>query len=130
MVIAVYLVIDGHAIPALLSPVSLFVVERRYVPIQFDRLEQNFVIARPLHSENQVIPLAANRPARNTGLDPVLVYVVPDVPLMTAFDTAFVAPDETLAGHELVKIKFESFRDFPDCSHKTTRHRQNCAVRE
>jgi len=81
VVVPIYLIVDGHTVPARFRPVSLFVVEGRYVPIQFDRLEQNFVIAGPLYSENQVIPLAANRPARNTGLDPVLVYVVPDVPL-------------------------------------------------
>src|SRR5258707_2359516 len=73
LVIAVNLVINGHAKPPWLWSLRLEAVNVRHVAVEGNRFEQDLVVARPLHSQNQAVPLAADRVARYARLDPMFV---------------------------------------------------------
>jgi hypothetical protein len=55
-----------------------------------------------------VIPGIIDWIAGNTGRNPLLIDVVPDVPLVASGDTAFMSPDKSQAIKKLVYIKLKS----------------------
>src|SRR6185437_13305671 len=106
VVVAVDLVVDGHAVPTG-GRWCVIAVERSGVAVQRDGLEQQMSIRSALHLDGQVVPGVALRIARNPAGHPFLLAVIPRIPLVTAVDPAFVTPDIGLATHKLVDVKLQ-----------------------
>ena len=61
--------------------------------------------------DRQVIPGIIHGIAGRAARHPFLVDVVPNIPFITARNSAFMSPDERLTIHELVDIKFKRLGD-------------------
>ncbi len=111
LVIAVHLVIDGYAIPTRRRPRIVILVENVGLPVQSDGLKEQLVIGCAQHVNGNVIPCFVVGIARHAGWNPVLGDVVPDIPLMSAGDSAFVAPNEAHSVEELIDVEFQRLRE-------------------
>src|ERR1700722_3549537 len=110
LVVAVLLVVDGHAIPRGCGGI-LVVVESGRVSVERDRLEQELIVGGALDLNNEMVPGVCYGIAGDTGWVPGPSGIVPDVPLIATGDAAFMSPNVGVAANELVDIEFQRLRD-------------------
>ena len=58
-----------------------------------------------------MIPCAADRVAGNSGRHPLVIYVVVDVPLVSASNPALMAPNVGFPAGELVNVELQTLRN-------------------
>ena len=62
--------------------------------IEGDGSVQQISPRRSLYLDHDMVPGIIFRPTGDSGRNPLLVYVVVDVPFVTASNAAFMSPDE------------------------------------
>ena len=60
--------------------------------------------------DHDVVPGIIFLPTRDSSWDPLLVYIVVNVPLVTTSNAAFMSPYERMPARELIDVKFDSLR--------------------
>src|SRR6266542_502704 len=103
-------IIDGHAVPVG-GIRGLVMVQGRGVAIQGNGLVQQLIVRCALNTDDQVVPGAAHRVARNSGRNPLVMDVVIDIPLVPTGDTALMSPNEGVTTGELIDIEFKPLGD-------------------
>jgi len=78
--------------------------------VKRDGLVEQVSARSPLHLDHDVTPSVVLRPTRHACRNPFLIDITVDVPLVTASNTAFVAPDIALPAGELIDVKLDRLR--------------------
>src|SRR5260370_36542361 len=104
IVVPVLLIVDGNPIP-IGRGWGFVIIQRRGLAVQRNRLKQKVIGRGPLHLDDQVVPGVVHGITWNASRMPLLSLIVPNVPLISSDNAAFVSPDERLAINELIDIE-------------------------
>ena len=108
LVVAIFLVVDGEAVPAGRRSGIVVPVDCAGLSVERDGLKKQLVPGSSLHLKGQVVPGIAVGMAGNPGWNPGSMHIVPNIPLIAASYSAFMSPDEALTVEKLVDVKFHS----------------------
>lgn len=110
LVVAILLIVDRDSIPSRWRR-ALVVIQRRGLAVQRDGLEQQMIVRCSLNLNQQVVPGVVDGIAGDSCWAPLLSGVVPNMPLMSASDSALVSPDKRLTVNKLIDVELEGLRD-------------------